>query len=403
MKYSKEAKELGRVCVETYSDNSEAMSYNIMVTQRCPFECAHCLNDSSPRSPAGVFGPKDVDSVLRFHETVNDFFKQRQSADFNFIGGEPTLYTSALEFLLRSFQPYGSLQMTTNGWWLRSAVSFVRVMSAIMDYVDDHDMSVRISHSPYHAKFRTREELQTVEGLLRWRTAVRSDGDIFAEESPLGWMIEGVMDNLMANSGETVVCRECDHEYRLQEQRSECPACGERNDHEDRYYEVMDMLGLKMCNRGGLRHYIQRFLESMLHTTYVDHQRPSGVVATGRAGRDSVSFEGGQCYTSQKIFTVDPGGAVRDVCCAGVPIGTEPMGHVDDGVLLAVRRVQLMLLIEKRFPNRCRWDERGRDAKYKACTSCNKSTYAVLHGRTLQEEARQAIKYIKQYGRHHTV
>lgn len=406
MKYSDEVKALARECMDVYGADDGGLHFNVLVTQRCPFECAHCLNNSGPAMPRTTFSVQDARDLVTMDAKVREFFGNADACglSFNLIGGEPTLYIDALRDLLAEFEPHGHLEMTTNGWWLRSAASFVRTMKVLDPYIQD--MPIRLSHSPYHRAFRTTDDdviraMVSVQGSSRgygstWEDHVDEDQP---ESGPLERIIRPALESAVSKLGESVgLCPECNARVSITSSCVECDACGHSYEADGEYDQVYEKARRQLCDLYACAtSFIRAWKTNMLG---VETQNGEAL-ATGRAGpaHNQCGTKGGMCYAGDRMFTVAPGGVIQDMCCSGVPIGTMPAGYVSEGVVAAIRRVQMVRLINKRFHGRGACSIRARELSFNACTNCDKSIRSVVRGRSCREEVDSTIRYLKNYGK----
>ena len=94
----------------------------LLLTRKCPFECAYCFYGCSPRESGSYISDAVLQSAHDFYDELN---RLEIKARFNLIGGEPT--TNMREFA-RVFETVTSwydftvaparVEMVTNGWWL---------------------------------------------------------------------------------------------------------------------------------------------------------------------------------------------------------------------------------------------------------------------------------------------
>ena len=98
------------------------VTFTLLLTKRCGFACAHCMFAAGPRGEARWMPAGVLDEVLLAATTFRDWgFRTR----LNLLGGEPTLDLERFALIHShiSHHPLShdlEMEMTTNGWWLRS-------------------------------------------------------------------------------------------------------------------------------------------------------------------------------------------------------------------------------------------------------------------------------------------
>ena len=101
---------------------NDEITITLLLTRKCPFECAHCFYGCSPRESGSYISDAVLQSAHDFYAELN---RLEIKVRFNLIGGEPT--TNMREFA-RVFETVTSwydftvaparVEMVTNGWWL---------------------------------------------------------------------------------------------------------------------------------------------------------------------------------------------------------------------------------------------------------------------------------------------
>jgi hypothetical protein len=235
------------------------------------------------------------------------------------VGGEPTLDLDEFERVLDTVTEWQlPLEMTTNGWWLRSHQTLTKFLRIVLPAVRDHEMTIRISDSVWHDAFRTPHELRLLEVGLE---------DLFS--NPF------------------------DHLY--QYEPSKCPECGqtetEENEvgdrvcvgcgcSEDDFYP--DMPGMSIIEEA--HQYLERI--------HVDRQgnNPEKLSPVGRARRSYFAAgQDGACGATADVkFTFEPGAKLYDPCCNG---GHVKLGSARDPEQLFRARYWFMRALHAKFPS----------------------------------------------------
>jgi hypothetical protein len=205
---------------------------------------------------------------------------------------------------------------------------------------------------------------------------------------------------LAAEGKGAVDCPECGKAADLTSTiRARCPQCSEEFDLDDADSEIfVERMDSRLYGFRSLGFFSESLLKAMAClAVFVDDQSNVSLTHNGRAAKNQLASKGGSCHHASPIFSMAPGGIVSDACCSGG--GGTPFGRVSEGVVLAVRRLQLMDILEKRFavsgplgryhPN---YDGMG------ACEACGSITKGLVNSRKRREEAEQVIKYIRHYG-----
>jgi RimJ/RimL family protein N-acetyltransferase len=116
----------------------------ILLSDRCNFSCAHCLNHSGPQ--AKRWSPTE-DSLLALADEINHSPKVSL---LHFSGGEPTLHLPEIQRLLSQVHREIPVVLTTNGWFATRTVH----------YLDEIPLKgVELSFDRFHAPFISLEKL----------------------------------------------------------------------------------------------------------------------------------------------------------------------------------------------------------------------------------------------------
>jgi hypothetical protein len=136
------------------------VTFTILLTKRCGFACAHCMFAAGPRGEARWMPAGVLDEVLLAATTFRDWgFRTR----LNLLGGEPTLDLERFALIHShiSHHPLShdlEMEMTTNGWWLRSWKDTCRFAGIVGEAVAREELAIRISNSTWHDPFRKGEK-----------------------------------------------------------------------------------------------------------------------------------------------------------------------------------------------------------------------------------------------------
>ena len=307
------------------SGEDREVTFALLLTKRCCFACAHCMFAAGPGLAAEWMPSSVIDEVLLTARTFREWgFRTR----VNFVGGEPTLDLEQFATIYDHLccHPLGQdleMEMTTNGWWLRSWKAACRFACIVGKAVADEKLSIRVSNSIWHDPFR-RGEKHIIS-----RRALQE-----ALENPYEWF------DLPEPS-----CQ-CGGALVYEKDSRRCERCG-NSVSEDEYYEAKD---LSMMQPG--HHAIPLLVEGIKSgNVYIDTKwtEPNRLSPAGRALKNGIGLQDGTCYpASEPKFTINPDGSIRDVCCHG---GKAPLGHIRDGALrLFALRFELLKEVHGQFP-----------------------------------------------------
>lgn len=296
--------------LNTYKEDKVVV--NLMLTNKCNFECAHCFYECSPKLQEGYMSADTLDKARVFIETLLNADIQ---VSVNFIGGEPTLNMKEFERCLNymgGLQGDGcEFQMTTNGWWLKKEESTRRFFSIIAPYIDtespEYGMTIRISQDRFHDEFRP-NWLHGAKLQNRLNSVWEMDDPYFSIFTKEKWM-----------------CNECGEEGTGCEY--ECPEC----ESEDIYIDEEILLPLIESPQDCFPWiYVERLSDNNTDESYVIPQGRGSNVGYNDAG-------GGKGHCTKGVITFRSTGVLSDICCRG---SNCPMGTVDDDpfVLLEMAR-----------------------------------------------------------------
>ena len=307
------------------SGEDREVTFTLLLTKRCCFACAHCMFAAGPGLAAEWMPSSVIDEVLLTARTFREWgFRTR----VNFVGGEPTLDLEQFATIYDHLccHPLGQeleMEMTTNGWWLRSWKAACRFAGIVGKAVADEKLSIRVSNSIWHDPFR-RGEKHIIS-----RRALQE-----ALENPYEWFD---LPEPSCQCGGALVYEKDSHR---------CERCG-NSVSEDEYYEAKD---LSMMQPG--HHAIPLLVEGIKSgNVYIDTKwtEPNRLSPAGRALKNGMGLQDGTCCpASRPQFTINPDGSIRDVCCHG---GKAPLGHIRDGALrLFALRFELLKEVHRQFP-----------------------------------------------------
>jgi organic radical activating enzyme len=142
--------------MKDFRNLDEDIPIGLLTTLQCNFSCGHCMYECGPDRPAEYMSN---DVLAKIERQVARMHGERTWTLINLIGGEPTLRPNELGRILNIVKQWGvTVEMTTNGWWLKSDHAARAVLGAIAPYVDsdgtpEDGISVRISQDPHHDVF----------------------------------------------------------------------------------------------------------------------------------------------------------------------------------------------------------------------------------------------------------
>lgn len=343
--------------------NNTEVLINILITERCNFECLHCLNRSGPKAPAGSMTWEDMEDILSFAQLLG-----MERVRWNIVGGEPTINLRALDMILRCLgHTAQSIEMTSNGWWLRDFIPFRNVMRVLTPWLSSGALHLRISDSRFHDPFR-KEEAALINGKGGYRHDLQGWLDLLMEKA--------IRHDL--KNGLQALCLECDEALDtkdLLEEDVTCKACGEVSylrAHEG-YSPSASALNWPCAS------LLEAEKEGHFH---IDHQSVEGVTCTGRAADNSIGHKGGSCGWDEECtkYTFKPGAQVHDFCCFG---GPSYAGHARDGLKLVLRRILLMKHLENAHPDKDRYCE---SVAFDRCVSCPTISRGLFDKRSRQHK-----------------
>jgi hypothetical protein len=281
--------------IENYIDklrDDGSITINLLCTMQCNFECDHCMYFCSPQRDSKYMSNSVLSDIK---EQVNYLQSLDLSVSVNLIGGEPTLNFREFERILNEVTRWEvGIEMTTNGWFLKSAGSTRRFLEIVQPYIDNDgeglggynnqhglSFSVRISNDEYHTPFRK----FNVESALKniWESC--SDDPVLYKETP--------------------ICATCYEE--ITDWNEPTPCCDSYIEYD--YEEYFNQRIPEPCDG-----------DPWIYTESTKYnQGSSGVIAIGRArhwGRINHSYKNGCYYMTDKL-TYTPKGVLTDFCCKG--------------------------------------------------------------------------------------
>lgn len=308
---------------------------------------------AGPEMPAAYMVPSVMSQIVQAMEDIRQELvlagrmHEGTKVNYNLVGGEPTLdmenFATCVQYLAWGDQ---DMEMTTNGWWLRSTETIVQFLNAVRPwYLRFNEGTIRISDSPYHRTFRTPEEIK----VLAWSgwSRARDESDVWDLMSRL---TEGDDD-----TPRSVDCPEC-QEHVLEEDFSEhmLGACGvSRGALYDALSDAQDQAREERLDET-LQSQLSEMLVGRHLSLHVDHQAGDSdhVSPVGRARADHIAAtQDGHCgkHESELKFTFQPDGSIYDFCCNG---GKVAGGHARDGSQLLYNHLDFMSLLFEHYPVR---------------------------------------------------
>ena len=254
--------------------------------------------------------------------------------DFNLVGGEPTLNLNVLEMTLRMVSQFSDrdIQMTSNGWWLRTPESFGNVMDILGPYLESDRLHLRISSSPFHDVYRSEKEVNRLLHGYRLASDIVNCFEDLREKAFKSYVARNPTE-----------CPACDKSLTPDDWDCyECPHCEE--DLLDHRYAYEDRIpAIQRIYKGAAA------LEAADGNFYVDRQDSRGLSNTGRAAINQMATRGGDCGWAESTlkWTFKPGARVHDFCCSG---GPSEGGHATEGLKLLLRRTLLLQDLHDEFP-----------------------------------------------------
>lgn len=122
-----------------------AKQLSIEITRRCNMLCAHCMRG-------------DIQSVDINHQYIKNILKHFKSIQhFNITGGEPSLNTKAITYILKQLKLYNihvyDFYIVTNGSLSSISKEFIDICSELYDYQEEKDSNnhmLEMSDDKYH-------------------------------------------------------------------------------------------------------------------------------------------------------------------------------------------------------------------------------------------------------------
>ncbi len=127
----------------------------IEITRRCNMSCAHCMRGDAQN--------KDIE-----HRHIKNLLKHFQHIQhLNITGGEPSLNTKAIRYILKQLKHYNihvySIYIVTNGSLSSISKEFIDICSELYEYQEEKDSNDhmlemsddKFHNSQYHSKVTT--------------------------------------------------------------------------------------------------------------------------------------------------------------------------------------------------------------------------------------------------------
>jgi hypothetical protein len=138
----------------------------ILLSDRCNFSCAHCLNDSGPNAKRWSPTEGSIQSLAR------EINQNKNVLQLHFSGGEPTLFLPQIRQILSLVARKLKIAMTTNGWFVDRS----------LQYLDDLPLdSIIFSFDRFHEPFMTLERLIPLMEHMKSRNINVSVNFVFSE------------------------------------------------------------------------------------------------------------------------------------------------------------------------------------------------------------------------------
>jgi len=294
-------------------DHDDSVTICLFVTQSCNFECRHCMYGEKLTNSATYMSNEILWEVRNQIEIL-------QSLDIpvtvNLIGGEPTLNLNEFERVLDHVARWDvQIEMTTNGWFLRSLELTEKFLKIVRPYIDtqysEDGLTIRISNDDYHTEQRGFDVKQAFDSI--W-----DDGELFYEKD--------------------YYCPDCAEWFDDEDKPDDdiCPHCLENNDEE---------IYLDFDYRDSGFYIDDPRQADDLQWMYIEnndrkYQLGTGVISIGNGqgwGSINHSWDSG-CYKNVSTLTYTPEGQLTDICCRGSWLN---LGNVYDNP------ITLILLAEK--------------------------------------------------------
>ena len=153
--------------LEEFADSVDHLLITLLLTERCHYQCAHCLYSGSPFRPKAYVS----DSVLAQVALALEKGTATQGTPIlNLLGGEPTYDFDEFARVIRWVKSLQAgtflLSMVTNGWWLgrlKSLTTFAEIMAPIWNPKDD-EVRISISNTKWHDRFRSERLAKMIAG-----------------------------------------------------------------------------------------------------------------------------------------------------------------------------------------------------------------------------------------------
>ena len=142
---------------EEFIGSVSRVTLTLLVTERCNYQCAHCLYACSPARPS-LYMPDEV--LEHVGRALEECGRIDDLPVLNVIGGEASIDLPELSRVIRwigSLRSAFRLSMVSNGWWLQNPRSLAKVADAIKPLweMDAENLRIGISNTPWHDRFRT--------------------------------------------------------------------------------------------------------------------------------------------------------------------------------------------------------------------------------------------------------
>ena len=287
------------------------VTINLQLVNSCNFACGHCMYACRPLDKQTEEWVSN-DTLAELFSFLKPLIHQGHNIALNLIGGEPTKdldqFRRILDFIMSQDRSNINVEMTSNGWWLRSWETLCKFASVTAPHIDE--LNIRLSNSIYHDPFRTPTEKRIF--------AIQSKKPSWSPYvNPLAQLLTYAFDYYDSEP----LCPHCGKGLAPEK----CPHCGEEIT-EDEYYEAQD----NSYNITGACQIPQLLKACENDQLYIDRKvtDDTKVSPVGRALKKGIGCQKVKCWDGRMIFTIEPSGKLQGICCVG---GHVPLGHIRDG------------------------------------------------------------------------
>lgn len=138
---------------------------NLMITERCPFQCGHCFFESGPRRPKDYMTWETLQAI---HYQITTLQEAGYDVTVNLIGGEPTINLEEFRRVLDVVERWDvPLEMSTNGWWLTKRDKAEEFLQIVKHPVLDERLTIRISDDYWHREYQPKNIRGRLDAALK--------------------------------------------------------------------------------------------------------------------------------------------------------------------------------------------------------------------------------------------